>query len=119
MVGWIPSRMAQAAHQLRRLQSDKCKQNKRTCGSALCDTACGGHSKNGPEAPSVQRTSATLQSVVDTESAFQNPETEWIDDPGDLPVADNRNKPAKTRSVLQRLVRGSAIAACQCMTLGL
>jgi hypothetical protein len=71
----------------------------------------GGHSKNGPEAPSVQRTNATLQSVVDTQPAFQNPETEWIDDPGD--------KPAKTRSVLRRLVRGSAIAACQCMTLGL
>jgi len=103
--------MAQAARQLRRLRSDKCKQNKRTCGSALGDTACGGHSKNGPEAPSVQRTNATLQSVVDTQPAFQNPETEWIDDPGD--------KPAKMRSVLPRLVRGSAIAACQCMTLGL
>jgi len=111
--------MARAARQLRRLRSDKCKQNKRTCSSALGDTACGGHSKNGPEAPSVQRTNATLQSVVDTEPAFQNPETEWIDDPGDLPAADNGNKPAKTRSLLRRLVRGSAIAACQCMTLGL
>jgi len=60
--------------------------------------------------PSLQHTDATLESVIDAEPAFQNPETEWIDDPGDLRAADNENKPAQSQCFPWRFAHGGATA---------
>jgi len=68
------------------------------------ETAVSDLSKNGSRVPSMPRTDASLDSVVDTELTFQNPKTEWVDDPGcDLPESaeDDNRDPVKTHCSLQ------------------
>jgi len=111
MTEWLISCWAQVTRKLQSLRS----QNMRSWGSSFwrdraLATASRDHSQNRPVMPSLQHTDATLESVIDAEPAFQNPETEWIDDPGDLRAADNENKPAQSQCFPWRFAHGGATA---------